>query len=51
MRTVLFITLALLLCLGLAGTTDLSSSSDKQLGALLENKWYDLLPAKIRTEK
>ena len=51
MRPVLFLSLVLLVCLSLAVATDLSASSDHQLGALLSNNWYDLLPAKIRDEK
>ena len=49
MKLVLILVLVLLFCLGFAGTTDLSSSSDKQLGALLTNNWYELLPHKIRS--
>lgn len=51
MRPALFLSLVLLVCLSLALTTDLSATSDNQLGAMLNNNWYDLLPAKIRDEK
>jgi hypothetical protein len=50
MKINILISLALLLCLTLA-TIDLSTTEDPQLGDLLTNNWYNILPAGIKTQK
>ena len=50
MKINILISLALLMCFGLAAM-DLAASEDTQLGDLLTNNWYNILPAGIKNQK
>ena len=50
MRSTVLLLFYLLVYLAVA-SFDMSNTNDKELAALLSDKWYDLLPAKVITER